>query len=344
MIKNNNTNIFCIKFRALENDINHLKVTLNEDKYYYTLYDKNSLDIFDLEPGYIYHISLETKNNNLFTLNYDIKDKDINTNDNDLPLKSMIIYEDKSEFSPDHLSQVIHSIKSLSESFLYLVSESDTKYLSLNLEPLNNIKKFSFTFNMTKDEIIVYNLQNNTLFNLSGLNPYSTYKLNINSKILEMLEYEITIKYSDKTPRPFDNISLIENPSRISKMDKLSFKKVGDYLKANSSFINTQSDTKYTTFLIKSYAYIDLFSIKVKVIGDNIYYLTKEVTKTIELMISKKEYYFAINCDKTLKDVIISVNIKYKPTKDLYYLQQIYYSTESKTEFKLDYDRPKYPS
>ena len=72
--------------------------------------------------------------------------------------------------------------------------------------------------------------------------------------------------------------------------------------------------------------------------------MTKEVTKTIELIISKKEYYFAINCDKTLKDVIISVNIKYKPTKDLYYLQQIYYSTESKTEFKLDYDRPKYPS
>ena len=257
MIKNNNTNIFCIKFRALENDINHLKVTLNEDKYYYTLYDKNSLDIFDLEPGYAYHISLETKNNNLFTLNYDIKDKDINTNDNDLPLKSMIIYEDKSEFSRDHLSQVVHSIKSLSESFLYLVSESDTKYLSLNLEPLNNIKKFSFSYNMTKDEIIVYNLQNNTLFNLSGLHPYSTYKLNINSKILEILEYEITIKYSDITPHPFDNISLIENPSKISKIDKLSFKKVGDYLKANSSFINTQCDTKYTTFLIKSYAYID---------------------------------------------------------------------------------------
>ena len=66
----------------------------------------------------------------------------------------MIIYEDKSEFSRDHLSQVVHSIKSLSESFLYLVSESDTKYLSLNLEPLNNIKKFSFSYNMTKDEIM----------------------------------------------------------------------------------------------------------------------------------------------------------------------------------------------
>ena len=41
-----------------------------------------------------------------------------------------------------------------------------------------------------------------------------------------MLEYEITIKYSDI--RPFDNIYLIENPSRISKVDRLSFKKVGN--------------------------------------------------------------------------------------------------------------------
>ena len=342
MIKNINTNIFCIKFRALESDISHLKVTLNEERYYYTLYDKNSLDIFDLKPGEAYHISLETIDNNLFFINYDINEQNVNNNDNNLPLKSMIIYEDKSEFSSYHLSQVTHTIKVLSESFLYLVSESKAKYLSLYIEPRNKIKKFSFAYNRTKDEIIVYNLKNNTLFNLSWLHPYDAYKLNINSKILEMLEYEITIKYSDI--RPFDNIYLIENPSRISKVDRLSFKKVGNYLKANSSFINTQCDTKYTSFLIKSYAYLDILSIKVKVIGDNFYYLTKEVKTTIELLISKKDYYFANNCDKTLPNVIVSINIKYKPTKDLYFLPQIYYSTESKSEFKLEYDRPKYPS
>ena len=48
---------------------------------------------------------------------------------------------------------------------------------------------------MTKQEIIENNLKNNSLFRLSRLNPYSIYKFNINSKILEKLEYEITIKY-----------------------------------------------------------------------------------------------------------------------------------------------------
>ena len=35
VIKNNNSNNFCLKFRALKTDISQLKVTLKEDRYYY---------------------------------------------------------------------------------------------------------------------------------------------------------------------------------------------------------------------------------------------------------------------------------------------------------------------
>jgi len=333
VIKNNNSNNFCLKFRALKNDISQLKVTLNEDRYYYTLYNKKSLDIFDLQPGEASHIiSLKAKNNYLFTINYVINPQNIN---NTLPLESMTIYEDKSEFSKEHLSKDIHNIKALSESFLYLVSQSKTKYLSLNITPQLNISKFSISYSMTKVEIIEKNIKNNTLFSLSRLNPYSTYKFNINSKTLAKLEYEISIKYSDITPHPFDNISLIENPSKISKIDKLSFTKTGNYLKANSYFVNSQGDTSYTTFLIKSFDYVESFSIKVKVIGDNFYYLTKEVKKNIQLILSKKEYYFAINIDKTLKNVLIYIYTKYKLNKNYPYYNSIDYYTESKNGFEL---------
>ena len=228
MIQNKNTNFFCIKIRALENDISCLKIKLNEYRYYFTLYDKNSLDIFDLKPNKTYHISLEAKNNNLFFINYNINMRDFN--ETNLPLKSMIIYEDISEFSSEHLSQVIHYIKTLSESFYYMVSELNTTYLSLNIVPQFQIEKFNFVYNITKDIKTDFNLENNTLFSIPEIYPYFTYKFNINSKILEVLEYEITIKNSNMSSLPFENISLIEYPSNVSKVNKLSFKKDGNYL------------------------------------------------------------------------------------------------------------------
>ena len=331
VIKNDNTNFFCLKFSSPNNAFNYLKVTFKEERYYYTLYDKNSLNIFDLKPNQTYHISIEAKKNNLFSINYAISTQD--NNNLALPLESMIIYEDKSEFSPDHLSKVIHNIKVSIESFSYFVTESETKYLSLKIEPLFTIKKFSFKYNIKKGEIFEYNLKNNTLLSMTELYPYFTYKFNINSKILEKLEYEITIKYSDI--RPLDNISLIENPSGTPIEEQLSFKKVGNYLKASSSFINTYCDTKNSTFLIKFRNYNDYFSIKVKVIEANLYYLNKEVNKNIQLLLAKKEYYFAINIDRTLSNVLIYINIKYKSNIYHSFIDLIDYYTESKYKFKL---------
>ena len=64
VIKNDNTNFFCLKFSSPNNAFNYLKVTFKEERYYYTLYDKNSLNIFDLKPNQTYHISIEAKKNN----------------------------------------------------------------------------------------------------------------------------------------------------------------------------------------------------------------------------------------------------------------------------------------
>ena len=121
--------------------------------------------------------------------------------------------------------------------------------------------------------------------------------------------------------------------------DELSFKKDGNILKANSSFRNSKYNTEYSTFLIKSYKYVEFFSIKVNAIEDNYFNLTKEVKKNIAIILSKKEYYFQINYDyydyrKSNKS--ISVEIKYKSKSNQKYsaFYTIFYYLHPKDNFR----------
>ena len=333
LLKNKNTNFFCIKFLSIDHDISFLNVALREDRYYFTLYDKKSLDIFDLKPNQTYHLYLEAKMNQLINLNYSIFKRDLNNTL--LPLKSMIISEDIEEFSSEHLFQFNHYIKTLSESFLYPVSEPNIKYLSLNITPLFQIEKFNIAYNMTKEIKSSFNLENNTLFNLPELYPYIRYNLSIKSKVLYVLEYEITIKNTNISSQPFQYIYFNEYPSKDSHIETLFFKKVGNDIKASSFFRIINSNTEYSTFLIKSYEYVKLSSFKVKVTGRQYYNLTKELKTNIGLLLSKQDYYFAIEVDNNIKKVI-ELNMTFKLNANYYYFSSINYYRESKTKFKLD--------
>ena len=315
LTKNKNTNFFCIKILSLYHNIRYLDVRLSDDRYYITLYDKESFDIFDLKINQIYRIYLEAKMNQIFNINFTIFEKDFN--DTLLPLNSMIIHEDTEEFSSKHLSTINRSIKTLSESFLYGVSEPDTKYLSIYITPLFQIEKFNIAYNMTKEIKSIFNLENNTLFNLPELYPYIRYNLSIKSKIFDESEYEITLKNTNISSPPFQYISLNGNPSTVSHIDELTFKKYGNDIKASSLFKNINYNTEYTTFIIKSYEYVKLCSIKVKVIGGKYYFLTKELKTNIALLLSKQDYYFAIEVEKNINK-IIELNITYKLNENYY--------------------------
>ena len=97
---------------------------------------------------------MKNLSNTLLSINYSIFRQDFN--DTQLPLKSIIIYEDKSEFSFDYLSHYIHYIKTLSESFSFVASQSETKYLSLNITPKFQIEKFNIAYNMTNEIKTIY--------------------------------------------------------------------------------------------------------------------------------------------------------------------------------------------
>ena len=112
-----------------------------------------------------------------------------------------------------------------------MASQLETKYLSLNITPEFQIEKFNIAYNMTKEIKSIYDLESNVLFSLPEIYPYIEYKFNINSKILEVLEYEIIASSQSSL-----YISIIENPSEASYKDSLSFKKDGNVFKANSSF------------------------------------------------------------------------------------------------------------
>ena len=109
---------------------------------------------------------------------------------------------------------------------------------------------------MTKEIKSIFNLENNTLFTFPELYPYIRYNLSIKSKILDELEYEITLKNTNISSPPFQYISLNEYPSTASHTYKLTFKKYGNDIKASSLFKNINYNTEYTTLLIKSYEYV----------------------------------------------------------------------------------------
>ena len=224
-ITNIDTNFFCIKLIP-NYEINNVTAKLSVDKYYFTLYDKKSLNIFDLIQNNSYHFNIKAKKNQLFNISFSILDP--NFNDTQLPLKYIFISEDQNEFSSSHLAtRIYYNMSSLSESFLYPVSEFNTNYLLLSIKPTFYIEQFNIAYQMIKEITTSFNLEKNVLLNLADLYPNISYYLSVSSKTLEIIKYEITINNIDLLSKPFDYIYIYEYPSLASSNEKLYFIKDG---------------------------------------------------------------------------------------------------------------------
>ena len=187
---------------------------------------------------------------------------------------------------------------------------------------------------MVKEITTSFNLDKNVLLNLADLYPNISYYLNIASKTLEIIQYEITINNIDLSSQPFDYMYIYEYPSRANNYERLHFKKDGNNIKVSSFYRNTHCNTENTAFIIKSNTNIKLLSIKVDVTGGGLYYLTKGVGKNINILLSKQNYYFAIDV-KDNKDKKVSININLKSVKDYPPFYLLDYFEESNKEFKL---------
>ena len=334
VIKNTNTNFFCLKISSNNYDIDDIYATLTEDKYYYTFNDKNSIDVFNLMKYEIYLFNLKVKTNQFIDISFSIFGKDFD--DNHLPLKEMIIYETMEEFDSDNLTKEIHYIKAISESFSYIVTQPETKYLLLSINPSVNFEKFNIAYNII-ETTTSYKLENNTLLSLSDLYHDISYYLNISSKILDTTEYEITIKNTNISSVPFKSIYIYEYPSNKNHYATLNFKQVGKDLKCSSYFRITNYNTKQAYLKIVPKTNIKSMSVKVNTKETKLYNLNKEVKKNIGHIISKQDYYFAIDLTQNFDKKDISVNIEFKYKSDFRPTYLINYYMESKEEFKLDF-------
>ena len=278
IIQNTNTNFLCVKILYQDDNQFDVYATLTESKYYFTLYDKNSLDVFDLKTDNDYSFYLKAKYNQLINISYTMVGKDIK--DDNLPINKMIVYEKTEEFDLDFLKKLTYSIKTLSESFIYVVSKPETNYLSLTVNPLFNFEKFNIAYNII--EITTsYKLENNTLLSLSDLYHDISYYLNISSKNLDASKYEITIKDTALSSAPFNKMYFIEYPSNKNHSETVNFKQVGKDLKYSSYFRASCINTRQASFKIISETNIKSMSIKVNIEEANKYYLTKEVKENI---------------------------------------------------------------
>ena len=256
--------------------------------------------------------------------------------DDNLPINKMIVYEKTEEFDSDFLKKLTYSIKTLSESFLYGVSKPETNYLSLTVNPLLNFEKFNIAYNII-ETTTSYKLENNTLLSMSDLYHDISYYLNISSKILDTTEYEITIKNTNISSVPFKSIYIYEYPSNKNHYATLNFKQVGKDLKCSSYFRITNYNTKQAYLKIVPKTNIKSMSVKVNTKETKLYNLNKEVKKNIGHIISKQDYYFAIDLTQNFDKKDISVNIEFKYKSDFRPTYLINYYMESKEEFKLDF-------
>ena len=187
LIKNKNTNLFCLNFVYYDYAMDYLEAKFNEDKYYFNLSENKSLELFDLKPNNNYHFQFEDKALQLLNINYSILLPDLN--DTQIPLKYIDIYEEKKEFSSFPLKNRIQYITKLSDSFEYAVSEENANYLLLNITPLVYIKAFNFSYNLIKEITTTpFNLEKNVSLDLPELYQDISYVFNIKSKVLQYLK------------------------------------------------------------------------------------------------------------------------------------------------------------
>ena len=95
LITNIDTNFFCIKLIP-NYEIYNVIAKLSIDKYYFTLYDEKSLNIFDLIQNNSYHFNIKAKKNQLFNISFSIHDP--NFNETHLPLKYSLYLKIKMNF------------------------------------------------------------------------------------------------------------------------------------------------------------------------------------------------------------------------------------------------------
>jgi len=339
IIQNTNTNFLCVKILYQDDNQFDVYATLTESKYYFTLYDKNSLDVFDLKTDNDYSFYLKAKYNQLINISYTMVGKDIK--DDNLPINKMIVYEKTEEFDLDFLKKLTYSIKTLSESFIYVVSKPETNYLSLTVNPLFNFEKFNIAYNII--EITTsYKLENNTLLSLSDLYHDISYYLNISSKNLDASKYEITIKDTALSSAPFNKMYFIEYPSNKNHSETVNFKQVGKDLKYSSYFRASCINTRQASFKIISETNIKSMSIKVNIEEANKYYLTKEVKENIGHIISNKDYFFIIDLSQNNDKKNISVNIEFISNSGYEPNYSIYYYMGTKEEYELEQENKNY--
>ena len=115
LIKNKNTNLFCLNFVYYDYDMDYLEAKFNEDKYYFNLSENKSLELFDLKPNNNNHFQFEDKALQLLNINYSILLPDLN--DTQIPLKYIDIYEEKKEFSSFSVLKFIYFLPTKSLKF-----------------------------------------------------------------------------------------------------------------------------------------------------------------------------------------------------------------------------------
>lgn len=203
------------------------------------------------------------------------------------------------------------------------------------MKPLFKIGKIGISYTM--EEIRTsFDLEESVFLNLPNLFKGISYNCSINSKLLDLLKYEIKIKNGNISSPPFDLMYVYQYPTKWKKTIELSFTKDGNDLRFTSSFLRiTHSKTEKAQLIIKPKKDIELLSVRVDIIEANYLLLTEKVEQRINHVYSNNDYFFVIDVSQIINKKNVSVNIELQTDKDISPFNSIFYYKEFKANFDL---------
>ena len=266
IIKSSETNLFIIKLYPKNHTISEFHASITVDKFYFYLNLNQVLNIEKLIPD-SYYFSIEANKNLLTNISLNM-----NYKKEELPLSTLSIYETDNAFSDTHLESKFITINSPAQSFIYNITNNNTKFLLIILKPQFEFEQIKITYTSTKELITTYNMMNGKAIDIRDMQPKIPYYFNIDASFLKTLYFSLII--DNVVMNPFYSFNIYENLNKINnnsnKVEIISspISKNENQYKGNLLYTIYDSSTSKITLKIEPEYFINLMNIKIDVGGE----------------------------------------------------------------------------
>lgn len=338
-IKNRDTNLVAVKIIPNNYLILSMNVIMYFNYYYFDFEKNNTLYLSNIKKTQKYDyliLNLEGKKSQILNISLSMKHNcTIN------PFEYLYITESEYSFVGPYSTKIPHSIKmsdTKSKKVMYLITENETKYVTLRFDIKCDIEQFNITntYNYVDNVPNSFYLKNGIWMNINELILRNRYYLYINSSNLK--SFYVSFIVEDKI-NYFNYINIYEDFDKEKNTYKrmedvsISFKNNSGEIGTNLTYSKKSIYTSTICLEIIPRTYIELLKVKIDCIGDT-YMLEDGISSSYNSLLKDYKYYFSIEIKKRNKILVtlklnrasiyssFNLNIYEKSMQKSYYLNE----------------------